>query len=286
MKQEMRTTTSSTGPRQPRHKAVYAYLAEKVKSGQCQPGDRLETDAELAEKFKISRQTVLRAIQQLQAEKLLVRHQGRGTFATGKNAEGGGVQGGSLTGNPRDWPAVHSQFSGAAGPDGLQLVSQANANWTFLWTRRAGDRQAYKVVPQFTVLKECQGQLVLEAGFDPAYAHTQSPWPGGFWVSKDASWCVPAIDTLPAAPGTATLNAAGQAIVVPADMQRFYLRLRLATPRRPRRRPHPGGNRNLPGGGRGKGRGRQTRHRPQCRPTGSRPHRDERCRRDHPGRLE
>lgn len=81
MKQERRTTTSATSPRQPRHKAVYAYLAEKVKSGQCQPGDRLETDAELAEKFTVSRQTVLRAIQQLQAEKLLVRHQGRGTFA-------------------------------------------------------------------------------------------------------------------------------------------------------------------------------------------------------------
>lgn len=153
--------------------------------------------------------------------------------ATGKNTEGGGVQGASLTGNPRDWPAVHSQFSGAAATDGLQLVSQANANWTFLWTRRAGDRQTYKVVPQFTVLKECQGQLVLEAGFDPAYAHTQAPWPGGFWVSKDASWCVPAIDTLPAAPGTATLNAAGQAIVVPADMQRFYLRLRLTAPTGP-----------------------------------------------------
>ncbi|MFA5203780.1 MAG: GntR family transcriptional regulator [Lentisphaeria bacterium] len=71
-----------SGSRRPRHLAVYDYLAGKLKSNECQAGDRLETDAELAAKFKISRQTVLRAIQQLQTEKRIVRHQGKGTFVS------------------------------------------------------------------------------------------------------------------------------------------------------------------------------------------------------------
>ena len=44
------------------------------------PGDRLPSEAELCERFHVSRMTVRQAVQLLANERLLVRRRGQGTF--------------------------------------------------------------------------------------------------------------------------------------------------------------------------------------------------------------
>lgn len=56
-------------------------LRERIQSGQYALGDRLPTERELAESFGASRGTIRQSLALLEAERLAVRHQGRGTFA-------------------------------------------------------------------------------------------------------------------------------------------------------------------------------------------------------------
>ena len=61
---------------------LYVQIREKLRSelAQMMPGDPIPVEAELEKKFKASRITVRRAVEELAAEGLLIRRQGRGTF--------------------------------------------------------------------------------------------------------------------------------------------------------------------------------------------------------------
>ncbi|MDR7475933.1 MAG: GntR family transcriptional regulator [Armatimonadota bacterium] len=63
---------------------LYYQLAESLRaqivSGTWKPGDKIPTETELCQEFKLSRTTVRQAIQALVYEGLLTRQQGRGTF--------------------------------------------------------------------------------------------------------------------------------------------------------------------------------------------------------------
>jgi GntR family transcriptional regulator len=61
---------------------LYVQIREKLRAelGQMEPGDSIPIEAELGRKFGASRITVRRAVEDLVAEGLLLRHQGRGTF--------------------------------------------------------------------------------------------------------------------------------------------------------------------------------------------------------------
>ena len=61
---------------------LYVQIREKLRSqlAQMEPGDPIPVEAELGEKFRASRITVRRAVEDLVAEGLLTRQQGRGTF--------------------------------------------------------------------------------------------------------------------------------------------------------------------------------------------------------------
>jgi GntR family transcriptional regulator len=61
-----------------RYREIAAYLSELVSEGE--PGDRLPSDAELCERFGVSRMTARHAVQLLVAEGRVVRRRGRGTF--------------------------------------------------------------------------------------------------------------------------------------------------------------------------------------------------------------
>jgi len=64
---------------------LYQQLIDVLRSallcGEIQPGERIPTESELSTQYKVSRITVRKAIEVLAEEGLLVKKQGRGTFA-------------------------------------------------------------------------------------------------------------------------------------------------------------------------------------------------------------
>lgn len=61
---------------------LYVQVREKLRSemSQMEPGDPLPPELELEQRFKVSRITVRRAVEDLAAEGLLIRQRGKGTF--------------------------------------------------------------------------------------------------------------------------------------------------------------------------------------------------------------
>lgn len=57
-------------------------LQEKIDSGEWQPGAKLPTERELANKYKLGRNTIRRALGDLESRSLIYRHVGRGTFVS------------------------------------------------------------------------------------------------------------------------------------------------------------------------------------------------------------
>jgi GntR family transcriptional regulator len=57
-------------------------LLRSLQAGEWQPGQSIPSEAELALRFRVSQGTVRKAIDELAAENLLVRRQGKGTFVS------------------------------------------------------------------------------------------------------------------------------------------------------------------------------------------------------------
>lgn len=64
----------------PKYKQIQHYINTRIDSGEWPEGARIPTDAELTEKFKVARMTVVRAMQELADRGRLNRIQGGGTF--------------------------------------------------------------------------------------------------------------------------------------------------------------------------------------------------------------
>ncbi|MEO7390687.1 MAG: GntR family transcriptional regulator [Ramlibacter sp.] len=62
------------------YRQVKKQLIEDIRSGTAAPGAALPSESELARRFEVSIGTVRRAVDELVAEHILVRQQGRGTF--------------------------------------------------------------------------------------------------------------------------------------------------------------------------------------------------------------
>jgi GntR family transcriptional regulator, arabinose operon transcriptional repressor len=78
---------------EPKNRAKYLDIIEslrsEINSGRFRPGSRLPSEAELIRKFAVSRMTVVKAVQHLQQQGLLVRRPGSGTYvANGTDASG------------------------------------------------------------------------------------------------------------------------------------------------------------------------------------------------------
>lgn len=65
----------------PPFQRVKDYLAQELARGTWMPGQRMPSESELMRRFAVSRMTVNRALRELQAEGLIDRVQGVGTFA-------------------------------------------------------------------------------------------------------------------------------------------------------------------------------------------------------------
>ena len=64
----------------PLYKEVKIRITRSLIAGEWQPGAAIPSEARLAEHFNVSVGTIRKAIDELAAEKILVRQQGRGTF--------------------------------------------------------------------------------------------------------------------------------------------------------------------------------------------------------------
>ncbi|WP_370569402.1 GntR family transcriptional regulator [Methylacidimicrobium sp. B4] len=71
----------AAGRRLPRHEEVTLWLRDQIESRCYAHGDRLPSEKELQERFRVSRITVRRALQTLEADGLVFRRQGVGSFA-------------------------------------------------------------------------------------------------------------------------------------------------------------------------------------------------------------
>lgn len=64
----------------PLYKEVKIHITRDLAAGEWKPGEAIPSEARLAEQFGVSIGTVRKAIDELVAEKILLRQQGRGTF--------------------------------------------------------------------------------------------------------------------------------------------------------------------------------------------------------------
>jgi len=68
--------------KQPKYQQIIESLRASIAAGQYRNGSRMPSEAELVRRFGVSRMTVVKAMQQLQQEGLLVRRTGSGSFAS------------------------------------------------------------------------------------------------------------------------------------------------------------------------------------------------------------
>ncbi|MFZ5822910.1 MAG: GntR family transcriptional regulator [Bacillota bacterium] len=64
----------------PLYYQIKTRLMEQIESGQLKPGDRVDSERELTERFGVSRMTARQALVELETQGYLVRIQGKGTF--------------------------------------------------------------------------------------------------------------------------------------------------------------------------------------------------------------
>lgn len=76
-------TLNPADPR-PLYQQLASLLREQIETHELQPGDRVPTEAELADRFATSRNTVRLALDVLRNEGLIMTQQGRGAFVRGE----------------------------------------------------------------------------------------------------------------------------------------------------------------------------------------------------------
>ena len=64
----------------PLYRQIKELLLEGLRGGEWRPGEAIPSEIELAARFRVSQGTVRKAIDELAAENLLVRRQGKGTY--------------------------------------------------------------------------------------------------------------------------------------------------------------------------------------------------------------
>lgn len=74
------TKSQSTPTFRPLYEQIKILLTQSLITGEWRPGEVIPSETELAGRFKVSQGTVRKAIDELAAENILVRRQGKGTF--------------------------------------------------------------------------------------------------------------------------------------------------------------------------------------------------------------
>lgn len=74
------TKSHSTPTFRPLYEQIKILITQSLVAGEWRPGEVIPSELELANRFKVSQGTVRKAIDELAAENILVRRQGKGTF--------------------------------------------------------------------------------------------------------------------------------------------------------------------------------------------------------------
>lgn len=69
----------------PLYRQIKDFLIRSLEEGEWRPGDSIPSEGELASRFNVSQGTVRKAIDEMAAENLLIRRQGKGTFVATHN---------------------------------------------------------------------------------------------------------------------------------------------------------------------------------------------------------
>lgn len=69
----------------PLYRQIKALIVQGLREGQWKPGELIPSEFELAARFQVSQGTVRKAVDELAAEHLLMRRQGKGTFVATHN---------------------------------------------------------------------------------------------------------------------------------------------------------------------------------------------------------
>ena len=81
---KLRSMSRSSSLHSPTFSPLYRQIKELIlrhlESGEWGPGDHIPSESDLAARFGVSQGTVRKAIDEMAAENLLVRQQGKGTF--------------------------------------------------------------------------------------------------------------------------------------------------------------------------------------------------------------
>jgi GntR family transcriptional regulator len=64
----------------PLYQQIKALITQSLQSGEWKPGELIPSEVELANRYKVSQGTVRKAIDELAADNLVMRRQGKGTF--------------------------------------------------------------------------------------------------------------------------------------------------------------------------------------------------------------
>jgi GntR family transcriptional regulator len=64
----------------PRYQQIKGLILQSLQAGEWKPGEAIPSEMDLAARFRVSQGTVRKAIDELAAENLVVRRQGKGTF--------------------------------------------------------------------------------------------------------------------------------------------------------------------------------------------------------------
>jgi GntR family transcriptional regulator len=120
----------------PLYRQVKQLLLQRVVSGDWKPGQILPSEAKLAEQFNVSQGTVRKALEEMAAEHVVVRHQGKGTFVTARGV-----------GQP-----VH--FFSMTTADHTPLADRVNTSFHHVVVRASqADQDALEIGPDAEVIR-------------------------------------------------------------------------------------------------------------------------------------
>jgi len=83
-----RADSSSASPTfSPLYRQIKGLITQSLETGEWRPGDVIPSEIDLATRYRVSQGTVRKAIDELAADNLLVRRQGKGTFVATHNED-------------------------------------------------------------------------------------------------------------------------------------------------------------------------------------------------------